>query len=202
MVNLYFSNAGVLQYQILMQMKLASTHVARYLFLKYNNFSMWQLCHGLCRGKKIRKALFYLFVALAIVGVVRRLNRCGSWTSKSIYRTSNHLPADLLQQLRARIPYLNEESSREPFQHRTTLITTRTCEHHHFLLILVSSAPANVERRDYIRSTWAVDKNNTLKPRWKTVFLVAQTQIQNESKLLERLSLTLRGLTSNGKRQR
>ena len=165
MVNLYFGNAGVLQYQILMQMKLASTHVAGYLLLKYNNFPMWQLCHGLCRGKKIRKTLFFLFVTLAIVGVVRRLNRCGSWTSKSIYHTSNHLPADLLQQLRARIPYLNEESSREPFQHRTTLITTRTCKNYHFLLILVSSAPANVERRDYIRSTWAVDKNRELKHR-------------------------------------
>lgn len=184
MANLYFiSNAGVLQYQILIQMKLASTHVERCI-LKYNNLKMWQFCHGLCRGKKIRKTLFFLFVALAIVGVVRSLNRCGSWTSKSMYHTSNHLPADLSKQLRARIPYVNEESSREPFQHRTTLITTRTCEHHHFLLILVSSAPPNVERRDYIRSTWAVDKSNILKPRWKTVFLVAQTQIQNNSKLL------------------
>ena len=163
-----------------------STHVARCI-LKYNNFPMWQLRYGLCRAKKIGKLLFLLLVTLVILGgLVRRLNQCGSWRSKSIYHASDPLPADLLEQFGARIPYHNEESSREPFQHRTTLITTRSCEHNYFLLILVSSAPANVERRDYIRSTWAVDKNNILKPRWKTVFLVAQTKIQDESESLEK----------------
>lgn len=146
---------------------------------------MWQLRYGLCRAKKIGKLLFLPFVALAILSVfIVRHNRCGSWSSKSLYHASDPLPADLLEQFGARIPYLHEESSGEPFQHRTTLITTRSCEHNYFLLILVSSAPANVERRDYIRSTWAVDKNNVFKPRWKTVFLVAQTKIQDESESL------------------
>ena len=162
----------------------ASAPVARCI-LKYSNFPMWMLRYGLCRGKKIRKLLFFLFVVLVAISVlIRRLNRCGSWTSKSMYQTSDRLPADLLTQLGARIPYLNEGSSQEPFQHRTTLITRRPCEQNYFLLILVSSAPANVERRDYIRCTWAVDKDNISKPRWKTVFLVAQTKIKTDSESL------------------
>ena len=41
-------------------------------------------------------------------------------------------------------------------QHKTTLITKNACERDYFLLILVSSAPANLERRNLIRQT----KNN------------------------------------------
>ena len=67
-------------------------------------------------------------------------------------------------------------------EHKTHLISTKTCGQDYFLLILVSSAPHNVERRRDIRQTWGVD--TALKPRWKTVFLVAQSRIQNESESL------------------
>ena len=63
-------------------------------------------------------------------------------------------------------------------EHKTTLITRRTCAHYYYLLILVSSAPANLDRRNNIRKTWASDKE--LKwPRWKTLFLLGQTPMQN-----------------------
>ena len=68
--------------------------------------------------------------------------------------------------------------------HNTTLITTTNCSMPYFLLILVSSAPSNIERRKGIRQTWGVD--NAIKPRWKTVFLVAQSPVQSESDLLLR----------------
>ena len=69
-----------------------------------------------------------------------------------------------------------------PLQHKTTLISTKTCVQDYFLLILVSSAPPNIKRRTDIRQTWGVD--TALKPRWKTVFLVAQSRVQNESESL------------------
>ncbi|CAH3198982.1 unnamed protein product, partial [Porites evermanni] len=67
-------------------------------------------------------------------------------------------------------------------KHKTTLITTKTCSQHYFLLILVSSAPCNLQRRKDIRQTWGVDF--ALNPRWKTVFLVAQTRNKSVSDLL------------------
>ena len=80
------------------------------------------------------------------------------------------------------IIFSTSESKRESIKHRTNLITTTTCAQHYFLLILVSSAPSNFQRRRDIRQTWGFD--TALKPRWKTVFLVAQTQNQNESNSL------------------
>ena len=82
------------------------------------------------------------------------------------------------------IPYahLIAESNWKPFDHKTTLITKRPCAQYYSLLILVSSAPGNFQRRNCIRKTWAFE--NALKPRWTTVFLVAQTPIQSESNSL------------------
>ncbi|KAJ7370620.1 hypothetical protein OS493_031035 [Desmophyllum pertusum] len=71
---------------------------------------------------------------------------------------------------------------KRPLKHKTTLITNRTCAQNYSLLILVSSAPANFQRRNDIRKTWAFE--STPKPRWTTVFLVAQTQLQNQSNSL------------------
>ena len=64
-------------------------------------------------------------------------------------------------------------------KHKTKLTSNAACAQHYFLLILVSSAPSNVQRRKDIRQTWGVD--TAIQPRWKTVFLVAQTRLQNES---------------------
>lgn len=67
-------------------------------------------------------------------------------------------------------------------RHKTTLITTRVCLQQYFLLILVSSAPAFIQRRSDIRQTWG--KDTSVEPQWKTVFLVAQTRVQSESNVL------------------
>ncbi|XP_078354476.1 beta-1,3-galactosyltransferase 5-like [Oculina patagonica] len=68
----------------------------------------------------------------------------------------------------------------KPF--KTTLITNRSCSQYYSLLILVSSAPANLQRRNYIRKTWAFER--AFKPRWTAVFLVAQSRNQDESNSL------------------
>ena len=78
--------------------------------------------------------------------------------------------------------HFNAKSNWKPFEHKTTLITKRNCAQDYSLLILVSSAPANLQRRNFIRKTWAFE--NAFKPRWTTVFLVAQTRIESESNLL------------------
>ena len=70
-------------------------------------------------------------------------------------------------------------------QHKTTLITKNACEREYFLLILVSTAPANLERRNLIRQTWGTDSNSTA-PQWKTYFLIAQTANQTHSDLVEK----------------
>ena len=67
-------------------------------------------------------------------------------------------------------------------QHKTTLITKRPCLQHYDLLIIVSSAPANFEKRNLIRQTWGTDNNNN--PQWMTFFLVGQTTNQTHSALL------------------
>ena len=68
---------------------------------------------------------------------------------------------------------------KEVFKHKTTLVTTTACVQHYFLLILVSSAPSNVQRRRDIRQTWGIDPD--IKPRWKTSFLVGQSRVQSET---------------------
>ena len=86
-------------------------------------------------------------------------------------------------------PDLRESNARETLmqntlpainssKHKTTLITTITCKQDYFLLILVSSAPSNAKRRKDIRETWGMD--TSVNPRWKTVFLVAQTRNPRE----------------------
>ena len=71
-----------------------------------------------------------------------------------------------------------------PLQHKTTLITKTVCARHYPLLILVSSAPADFERRYLIRQTWGTDNN--IIPQWKTYFLLGQTRNQTHSDLLSK----------------
>ena len=92
-------------------------------------------------------------------------------------------PAKLTRKLRFKFPNSSDtKESKNSIKHKTSLITTTTCDQQYFLLILISSAPPNVQRRNDIRQTWSVD--NAMKPRWKTVFLVAQSRVQNVSDLL------------------
>ena len=58
-------------------------------------------------------------------------------------------------------------------KHRTFLTTRRSCMQHYDLLMIISSAPGNFQRRNLIRKTWAFER--AFRPRWTTVFLVGQT---------------------------
>ena len=69
-------------------------------------------------------------------------------------------------------------------QHNTTLITNPVCARHYPLLIVVSSAPANFERRYLIRQIWGADSNSV--PQWKTYFLLGQTRDPARSDFLKR----------------
>lgn len=70
-------------------------------------------------------------------------------------------------------------------QHETTLITRRTCSQYYFLLVLVSSAPQNFERRNSIRNTWGSDISTSAGLQWRTFFLLGQTKNQGVSRLIE-----------------
>ena len=68
-------------------------------------------------------------------------------------------------------------------QHKTTLITKTVCARHYSMLILVSSAPANFERRYLIRQTWGAD--SSIVPQWKIYFLLGQSRDPARSVLLK-----------------
>ena len=68
-------------------------------------------------------------------------------------------------------------------QHKSTLITKTACARHYFLLIFVSSAPANFGRRNLIRQTWG--NNSNIDSQWITFFLIGQTRNQKHSALIK-----------------
>ena len=68
-------------------------------------------------------------------------------------------------------------------QHKTALITKTACAQQYFLLILVSSAPENFDRRDLIRQTWGA--YDTFSSNWKTFFLLGKTRNQAQSDLIK-----------------
>ena len=80
-------------------------------------------------------------------------------------------------------PYRDCKSWKKISQQKTTLITRTVCARHYSLLILVSSAPENFERRNLIRQTWGAD--NSTAPQWKTYFLLGLTTNQTHSDLLQ-----------------
>ena len=142
--------------------------------------------------RRFLKKVFLLF--LTVVGFVSwvSFHDIGFnyvWSSKSSTSAVKvyQFPPELGRQQDPRIvmpktspnTFSTTESKRRSLKHKTNLITTTTCALYYFLLILVSSAPSNFQRRKDIRQTWGFD--TALKPRWKTVFLVAQTQNQKES---------------------
>ncbi|KAJ7365040.1 hypothetical protein OS493_007681 [Desmophyllum pertusum] len=118
--------------------------------------------------KRARNRLWYLTVALATVLSLQLGFFLFTQISPSTFTssTSNYL----------------HTGSTWNFEHKTTLITNRTCAQYYFLLIVVSSAPANLQRRNNIRKAWAFE--SVFKPRWTTVFLIAQTRLQTESSSL------------------
>ncbi|XP_066019068.1 uncharacterized protein [Pocillopora verrucosa] len=66
--------------------------------------------------------------------------------------------------------------------YKSFLTTRRSCMQHYDLLIIISSAPSNFGRRNNIRKTWAFERS--AKPRWTSVFLVAQTRDETVSNVL------------------
>ncbi|XP_020624780.1 beta-1,3-galactosyltransferase 1-like [Orbicella faveolata] len=79
-------------------------------------------------------------------------------------------------------PHSDCKSWRTTSQHKTTLITKTVCRRQYFLLILVSSAPENFDRRDLIRQTWGAYDN--FSPNWKTFFLLGKTRNHAQSDLI------------------
>ena len=138
------------------------------------------------RRRTLMKATFCLFL---IVCVFLRL-RISYDVQMTFPRSYSILEYEKLQEpamimSNARSPtniVSTTQSSEKLKQHKTTLITTTSCIRPYFLLVLVSSAPYNAQRRRDIRLTWGVDSD--LKPRWKTVFLVGQTRNRTESEAL------------------
>ena len=80
--------------------------------------------------------------------------------------------------------FMRLQNTTHPNGHQTTLISTSSCLTHHFLLILVSSSPSNIERRKDIRRTWGADNSTRPQWKWKSYFLVAQTRDRNLSESL------------------
>ena len=80
-------------------------------------------------------------------------------------------------------PHHDCKSWRTTSQHQTTLVTKTGCGRQYFLLILVSSAPENFDRRDLIRQTWGA--HDKVSPTWKTFFLLGKTRNPAQSDLIK-----------------
>ena len=132
--------------------------------------------------KRIRKILLCLTVAL----VTSIFFQFGFFVSTNFFprkaSTSNSDSSDGGSEMTGLTTESPRFTTHSPFKHRTFLITNRSCTQHYDLLMIISSAPANLKRRNIIRNTWAFEK--AFKPRWTTVFLVAQTRDQNLSNSL------------------
>ncbi|XP_022787639.1 lactosylceramide 1,3-N-acetyl-beta-D-glucosaminyltransferase-like, partial [Stylophora pistillata] len=143
------------------------------------------------RGKNILKAL--AFLVAVYVSFQLRLK----WSTRSSFSDIANEEVDVaeyMQWTQLQEPKINQlnsttESSSSftttsipQMKHKTFLITRRSCMQHYDLLMIISSAPGNFERRNNIRKTWAFERS--AKPRWTSVFLVAQTRDEGVSNLL------------------
>ena len=143
--------------------------------------------------RRARNCLWYFTVVLAIVAFLQLGFFLFTQLSPSTFTSSTSNSYQFFRQLGSEqelenatqtttVPQHLYTESTWNFEHKTTLITNRTCAQYYFLLIVVSSAPANLQRRNNIRKAWAFE--SVFKPRWTTVFLVAQTRLQTESNSL------------------
>lgn len=139
---------------------------------------------------------FAFFILLTILGCFSTyislldsgICRCFSSTSPSLRETQQQLQETSRRQSRNNsLNDVNTDASpprlktNQSYKLRS-LITTTSCIHHYPLLILVASAPTNSDRRTNIRLTWGVD--SSIKPRWKTAFVISQPRSQDESDVL------------------
>ena len=146
----------------------------------------------LIRRRTLMKVTFCLFVAVCVF-LCLLISYDVQMTFPSSYRILEYekFQESAMVMSNGRSPtnkFSMTQSSEKLKQHKTTLITTTNCMRPYFLLVLVSSAPYNAQKRRDIRLTWGLDFD--LKPRWKTVFLVGQTRNRTESETLLKEGVT------------
>ena len=76
---------------------------------------------------------------------------------------------------------LPTKEEKEVLPHRNHLITCTQCTQKVFILITVFTARAHIDKRKFIRKTWATDPS--MKAGWTTMFLIGQAagdNVQNE----------------------
>ena len=131
--------------------------------------------------KFLMKKAMYCFAFVVFCFIARcmiNLIEMGSWTALTPTDQPNHY---VTQKSFVEL-FMRLQNTTHPQGHQSTLISTSKCSTRHFLLILISSSPSNIERRKNIRRTWGAD--NSTKPRWKAYFLIAQTRDRNLSQSL------------------
>ena len=138
------------------------------------------------RRRILMKVTFCLFIAVCVFQCWR-ISYHVQMTSPPSYRILEYekFQESAMVMSNASSPtniFSTTQSSDKLKHHKTTLITTTSCGRPYFLLVVVSSAPYNAQKRRDIRLTWGVDSD--LNSRWKTVFLVAQTRNRMESEAL------------------
>ena len=138
------------------------------------------------RRRILMKVTFCLFIAVCVFQCWR-ISYHVQMTSPPSYRILEYekFQESAMVMSNASSPtniFSTTQSSDKLKHHKTTLITTTSCGRPYFLLVVVSSAPYNAQRRRDIRLTWGVDSD--LNSRWKTVFKVAQTRNRMESEEL------------------
>lgn len=96
----------------------------------------------------------------------------------------------------AKVPFSTAKEVTLP--HRTYLISRTRCTQTLFLLILVATAPDNIDRRKVIRKTWASDPSMNI--RWKTMFLVGQGKDSTQDEYLKAENLMYNDLARGAQR--
>ena len=132
--------------------------------------------YRMCRNTMIRKRVLTVLAFVIAICVSFQLRLIWSTLSSfsEIVRAEldveNHVKRIQLRELK-----MNQTTtSTTQIHHKSFLITRRSCMQHYDLLMIIASAPGNSERRKNIRKTWAFERS--AKPRWTSVFLVAQTR--------------------------
>ena len=129
--------------------------------------------------------IFIIFAISVIISVFQR--------SDLYHRTISHgTQQDVVEKVALAInkesfgpaaKFPSSTTEEDTLPHRTYLISRARCTQKLFLLILVATAPDNIDRRNVIRKTWASDPSMNI--RWKSVFLVGQAKDSSQEKHLE-----------------
>ena len=128
----------------------------------------------LVRRRTLKKVTFCLFLALGgflcwHISYVVQLNFLRSYRVLEYQGELQELAMVMSNASSPTNIFSTTQSSDKLKHHKTTLITTTSCGRPYFLLVVVSSAPYNAQKRRDIRLTWGVDSD--LNSRWKTCLL-------------------------------